>query len=54
MERRGEDVGRGLERLSRVAAAAPRSAEALLDAVLAGLPAGGTDDLTVLALGCSG
>ena len=30
---------------------APR---ALLDAVLAGLPAGGTDDVTVLALGRSG
>ncbi|MDP9435337.1 MAG: SpoIIE family protein phosphatase [Actinomycetota bacterium] len=53
VERRGEDVGSGVDRLRRVAAAAPRQAEALLDAVMAELPRG-TDDVTVLALGRSG
>ena len=53
VERRGEDVSSGLDRLRAVAGPAPRQAEALLDAVLAGLSERGDDDVTVLTLGPS-
>ena len=51
VELRGPDLGDRLAELLEVAAAAPREAEALLDALLTGLAPPADDDVTVLALG---
>jgi serine phosphatase RsbU (regulator of sigma subunit) len=51
VEVRHADLQVGLDRLVSVATAAPRDADALLDQVLASVASGGTDDVTVLALG---
>lgn len=51
VELRGAALEERMARLAQVAAAAPRDAEALLDALLIGLAPPSTDDVTVLALG---
>jgi chemotaxis family two-component system sensor kinase Cph1 len=51
VELRGPDLDERLSDLRRLAAAAPRDPEALLDALLAGLAPPGSDDVTLLALG---
>ena len=51
VEQRGPDLDERLSQLGRRAAAAPRDAEGLLDALLLGLSPTDADDVTLLALG---
>ena len=54
VELRGPDLGERFAQLVDVAAAAPRDADALLDALIQGLSPPEADDVTVVALGPAG